>query len=61
MGLIPQEDRACEHVLNVLSPYIVSNGGILEVEKVNFVDGRGNMIIKYPGTTDKICSFVGSQ
>lgn len=23
--------------------------------------GRGNVIIKYPGTSDKICSFVGSH
>jgi acetylornithine deacetylase len=23
--------------------------------------GRGNVIIKYPGTTDKVCSFVGSH
>ena len=25
------------------------------------MDGRGNVIIKYPGKTDKIVSFVGSH
>ncbi|CAE7352077.1 unnamed protein product, partial [Symbiodinium microadriaticum] len=29
--------------------------------RVTFVEGRGNVIIKYPGTTDKIVSFVGSH
>ena len=92
-GLIPKEDRASDHVLKVLAPYCKENGGVLEVERINFVDGRGtypaarpfplpfpthtpyshidtslsrcltlgNVIIKYPGTTDKICSFVGSH
>lgn len=60
-GMIPREDRASDHVLKVLAPFMKTNGGVLEVERVNFVDGRGNVIIKYPGTTDKICSFVGSH
>jgi acetylornithine deacetylase len=37
------------------------NGGPLEIERVTFVEGRGNVIIKYPGTTGKVCSFVGSH
>lgn len=28
---------------------------------MTFVEGRGNVIIKYPGKTDKIVSFVGSH
>lgn len=39
----------------------MENGGPLIVEKISFVEGRGNVIIKYPGTTDAVCSFVGSH
>ncbi len=60
-GLIPQEKRAADHILEVLKPYTKENGGVLEVEWVSFVEGRGNIIMKYPGTTDAICSFVGSH
>jgi acetylornithine deacetylase len=27
----------------------------------DFVKDRSNLIIKYPGTTDQVCSFVGSH
>ena len=47
-GLIPKEDRASDHVLAVLAPYMTSNGGILEVERVSFVEG---MPKKMPLTT----------
>ena len=61
-GLVPQEDRACKHVLEALGPYTTDNGGVLEVQKINFVEGRGNLIIKYPGiNADEVCSFVGSH
>lgn len=60
-GLIPREDCASDHVLEFLSPFSEENGGILKVERISFVEGRGNVIIRYPGTTDKICSFVGSH
>lgn len=60
-GLIPQEDLASNHVLAVLEPFSKENGGPLEIERVTFVEGRGNVIIKYPGTTDRILSFVGSH
>lgn len=61
MGLIPQEDLAAGHILDLLKPHMKENGGVLEVQKVSFVEGRSNLIIKYPGTTDAICSFVGSH
>jgi acetylornithine deacetylase len=48
-------------VLELLKPYLKENGGVLECEKVSYVEGRGNIILKYPGTTDAICSFVGSH
>jgi acetylornithine deacetylase len=60
-NLIPKEDLACNHILAVLAPYMKENGGVLEVQKINFVEGRGNLIIKYPGTGDEVCSFVGSH
>jgi len=60
-GLIPREDAASDHVLALLAPYTKENGGVLEVERVTFVEGRGNVIIKYPGTSTKYCSFVGSH
>lgn len=62
-GLVPQEDLACAHILEVLRPHTKENGGPLEISKINFVEGRGNLIIKYPGKagSTKICSFVGSH
>ena len=60
-GLIPQENLASNHVLEVLKPFTKEQGGVLLVERVEFVEGRGNVIITYPGTTDKIVSFVGSH
>jgi len=60
-GLIPQEDLAIKHILDVLAPYSKENGGVIEIEKVTFVEGRGNLILTYKGTTDKVVSFVGSH
>lgn len=32
------------------------------MERISFVEGRGNVIVKYPGTDPtKVCSFVGSH
>ena len=60
-GLIPKEDLAADHVLNLLNPYSQELGGPLKIEKVSFVEGRSNLILTYPGTTNKIVSFVGSH
>ena len=38
-GLIPKEDRASDHVLAVLAPYMTLAGGVLEIERVSFVEG----------------------
>jgi hypothetical protein len=32
LGLIPREDNASDHVLKVLEPFSVVNGGPLEIE-----------------------------
>lgn len=47
-GLIPKEDRASDHLLKVLAPYCKESGGVLEVERINFVDGRGTYSIGLP-------------
>eukprot|EP01036_Dinobryon_divergens_P028360 gene28360-37292_t len=60
-GLIPKEELAANHVLAALRPYTTENGGVLQVQKIDFVQGRSNLIIKYPGTTDEVVSFVGSH
>ena len=31
------------------------------MERVAFVEGRGNVIVKYPGISDKTLAFVGSH
>ena len=34
----------------------------MDVQRISFVEGRGNVIVKYPGTNpSKVCSFVGSH
>jgi len=68
-NLIPMENLAIKHIMDVLEPFKKENGGILEVNHVTFVEGRGNLIIKYPSNNknnenennNKICSFVGSH
>lgn len=60
-GLIPREDLASDHVLALLEPHSTRNGGVLEVERVTFVEGRGNIIIKYPGSSDRTVAFIGSH
>jgi acetylornithine deacetylase len=62
-GLIPREDCASDHVIETLKPYSTECGGPLDIKRISFVEGRGNLIIKYPGTggPGKVCSFVGSH
>lgn len=62
--LVPQEDRVSDHVMALLSPYTKENGGPLEIWRVTFVPGRGNLFIKYDVTGNpnaKTVSFVGSH
>ncbi|CAM9217788.1 unnamed protein product [Chrysoparadoxa australica] len=60
-GLIPREDNASDLVMEVLAPFSVEQGGPLVVERVHFTEGRGNLIIKYPGTSDDTICFLGSH
>ncbi|WOL09543.1 acetylornithine deacetylase [Canna indica] len=59
--LIPKEDRVARHVLDALLPLSTSTGGgPLLVSHVSYVEGRGNVIVEYPGTDPaRILSFVG--
>ena len=54
--------RAIKHLLDVLTPHTIENGGPLKVEKVNFVEGRGNLILEYAceGAQGTV-AFVGSH
>lgn len=57
---VPVEDRAVRHILDVLTPYSIENGGALKIQHVTFVEGRGNIIVEYAGTEPgAIVSFVG--
>ncbi|KUF97901.1 Avr3b-L2 [Phytophthora nicotianae] len=61
LGLIPQENLVSDFVLEELKPF---TGTELSVERVEFVAGRGNVIIKYAPTSaakDKTLAFVGSH
>ncbi|KAL5724360.1 acetylornithine deacetylase [Ranunculus cassubicifolius] len=59
--LIPEENRVAKHVLDVLLPLsTTTGGGPLVVNHVSYVQGRGNLIVEYPGTVPgKVMSFVG--
>lgn len=61
-GFHPEENRASNHILELLKPYTVEEGGVLKVQRIEFAEGRGNVIIEYPGTEpDQVLSFVGSH
>ncbi|XP_010933488.1 acetylornithine deacetylase isoform X2 [Elaeis guineensis] len=59
--LIPKEDRVARHVLDALLPLsTTTGGGPLIVSHVVYAEGRGNVIVEYPGSAPgKILSFVG--
>ena len=39
--------RAVKHLLDVLKPHSIENGGALKVEHVSYVEGRGNLMVTY--------------
>lgn len=47
--LVPREDAASDHVIAALAPYSTEAGGPIKVERVSFEEGRGNIILTYPG------------
>ncbi|KAL3660514.1 hypothetical protein V7S43_014658 [Phytophthora oleae] len=65
LGLIPQENLVSDFVLAELQPYTKENGGYLTFERVEFVAGRGNVIITYQhpdfAHSEKTVAYVGSH
>ena len=39
--------RAIKHLLDVLTPHSIESGGLLKLDHVVFIEGRGNLIIEY--------------
>eukprot|EP00750_Incisomonas_marina_P002172 INCI12129.1.p1 GENE.INCI12129.1~~INCI12129.1.p1 ORF type:complete len:483 (+),score=74.18 INCI12129.1:88-1449(+) len=60
-GLVPQETRVVKHLLEVLAPYSTEAGGPLKVQALEYVEGRANLKITYPGKTDKTIGIIGSH
>ena len=61
-GLIPRENYCSDHVLAALEPYTNVNGGPIIIERIAIKEGRGNVIIKYPGTDhSKSVAIIGSH
>ena len=56
---LPQEDLAGDIVLAELEPLV--RAGKLRVERVSYAEGRGNIIITYPGKTKRTVAFVGAH
>lgn len=61
LGVTPQEKRAAVIVLEELAPYSTENGGPLVIEELEFVPGRSNLKVVYPGTTSETVCFTGSH
>ena len=55
----PQEDLAGNVVREALAPFVRS--GQLLIEHVSYVENRGNLILTYPGRTDRTVAFVGAH
>eukprot|EP00929_Paragymnodinium_shiwhaense_P085060 TRINITY_DN45523_c0_g1_i1.p1 TRINITY_DN45523_c0_g1~~TRINITY_DN45523_c0_g1_i1.p1 ORF type:complete len:539 (+),score=119.35 TRINITY_DN45523_c0_g1_i1:98-1714(+) len=61
LGIVPEEKRAAAHCIRELEPYSTRHGGPLKIEELEYVGGRSNLKVVYPGTTQKTISFVGSH
>ena len=55
----PQEDLAGGVVCQELEP--LTRNSRLRVERVSYAEGRGNLILTYPGQTNRTVSFVGAH
>eukprot|EP01130_Rhizamoeba_saxonica_P000083 TRINITY_DN10103_c0_g1_i1.p1 TRINITY_DN10103_c0_g1~~TRINITY_DN10103_c0_g1_i1.p1 ORF type:complete len:453 (-),score=112.65 TRINITY_DN10103_c0_g1_i1:59-1357(-) len=60
---VPQESLVGDHVLELLEPHSTQNGGPLIIERLEYVEGRNNILITLPSKTptDEYVSFVGSH
>ena len=57
-GLVPQEQRIVNHISTLLDPYLVQNGGKIEMNCYEYVEGRPNVILKFQGTGDQTLGFL---
>jgi len=55
----PQEDLAGDIVLSELTPLIQEGG--LRAERVSYAEGRGNLLLTYPGKSTRTVAFVGAH
>lgn len=55
----PQEDLAGDVVLQELAQFVRNDR--LRVERVSYAEGRGNLILTYPGRTNRTLAFVGAH
>jgi len=53
--------RAIKHLLDVLQPYTKEKGGLLKVDHVTYVEGRGNLIIEYDNVSMWPCSVCATR
>lgn len=53
IGFVPRENVISDLVLAELAPFSAQNGGPLTVERVEYVEGRGNVIITYQHLDDR--------
>jgi len=61
LGIVPEEKRAAKIVMDELAPYSTAKGGPLVIEELEYVPGRSNLKVVYPGTTSSTVAFVGSH
>jgi len=61
LGVVPQEKKAAAHVIAELAPFSTKAGGPLVIEELEYVSGRSNLKVVYPGTGTETLAFVGSH
>jgi len=61
LGIHPEEKRGVDIVLKDLEGLSTKKGGPLILEELEYVKGRSNLKITYPGTTSKTVAFIGSH
>jgi len=60
LGCVPEEKRAAAVCIKKLEAVSGVNGPLI-VEELEYVAGRPNLKVTYPGTTDKTIAFIGSH
>jgi len=61
LGVHPQEKNAALVVMDELEAYSTRAGGPLVVEELEYVPGRSNLKVTYPGSSKETIAFVGSH